>query len=309
MKEVERKNDSLRRCFVIAPLGAESTRVVEALTNRGIHCFQPNSLLKSEDVSKEILDSLADADFVVAVFQGAVSPNLAFELGVAHAYRKPTLVFTSNYDATFDRLYHTHTVKVSSNYIQDLGQNIDRFLRHSRYEAKEDTESKAEPLAQNFDWARDRLAQLKRERVSTRGLAFEQLILQVFQQAGVQGIEVKPGTDIGADLVVWQNDIAYVLGGSLIIECKMLGESTANIASKTERTIERLERLVAATDAPLALLIFDRDLTETVFTGISTFNVLVFGARQIIALLEQGAFASEVLQRRQQAAYRTRVGV
>ena len=54
MEAIERRNDQSRRCFIVAPIGAESTRIVEALNERGIECLQPDEIVKPGAVSEEV---------------------------------------------------------------------------------------------------------------------------------------------------------------------------------------------------------------------------------------------------------------
>jgi len=117
----------------------------------------------------------------------------------------------------------------------------------------------SEPL---LSLARERAAALKRERGASRGLAFEQLVSEIFQKAGGQVLETKAGADRGGDLIVWQNDVAFETGGPMLVECKHYGGRSGSIVANARHTVERLEKLVRASDARLALLVLSYDLAK-----------------------------------------------
>jgi hypothetical protein len=154
------------------------------------------------------------------------------------------------------------------------------------------------------------LAALRQEPGPGRALAFEGLVRNVFEEAGAQVAEVKPeGPDGGVDLIVWQNDIAFATGGPMLVQCKYYGGGSGSVLLSAKETAKELEKLVGGSDARLALLIFDHDRRNLPARAVETPHVLSFGAEQLIDLVEQGAFADAVIQRRRRIFFEPRTHV
>jgi len=257
----DRKNDPLRRCFIVAPPGPESARLARIFAERGVETFRAEEIVAGA-MSEEIIQHLAAADFVVASLNGNVSPALGFEIGVAYTLHKPILIFTTNYDKLFADLRSVYVVKAAPEEVGEVASEVDHFLRHAISPPPIGANTSREQRPGNFTWARERAAALKRERGASRGLAFEQLVSEIFQKAGGQVLETKAGADRGGDLIVWQNDIAFETGGPMLVECKHYGGRSGSIVANARHTVERLEKLVRASDARLALLVLSYDLAK-----------------------------------------------
>jgi nucleoside 2-deoxyribosyltransferase len=302
MDAEDRRNDRLRRCFIVAPPGRESARIARVFTERGVECFRPEEIVAAEAVSEEILRHLASADFAVASLHGSVAPNLAFELGVAHALRKPILIFTTNYDRIFDDLRGIYVVRAEPDGIEEAGPDIDRFLRYAKETPAIEAHAPRRPPLGDFTWAHERVAALKSDRGPGRGLAFERLVSEVFQQAGGEVVEATADAVRQADLVVWLNDVAFETGGPMIVECKHFGGGSGSILLNAKHSVERLEKLVGGSDASLGLLVFSHDRPNPPTHVFETPRVLSFAVEQLIDAIERGTFTDEVLQRRGRAA-------
>ncbi len=66
--------------------------------------------------------------------------------------------------------------------------------------------------------------------------------------------------------------------------------------------MKRLEKALSATNANLALLIYDHDRLQTPPSIYETPKVLSFAIDDVIAGLQRGTFGREVLRRRERAA-------
>ena len=85
-----------KRCFVITPFAEDFTplydEVIEPAVRR--HGDQPIRLDRYDrpgDVSQQIDEGIARADYVICVLDG-MRPNVMYELGMAHALSKPTIL-------------------------------------------------------------------------------------------------------------------------------------------------------------------------------------------------------------------------
>ena len=176
-------NDHLRRCVIIAPPGAESSVLAQALGDRGVDSLLAEDIAPGGDISPEILRQLAATDFVVAALHGEPSAGVAFELGVAHALRKPMIVFTTSYDRLLDNLAGTYVVRKAPEAGTGITDDIDRFLRHATMPPPIDRTMPPRPTA-DLTWARERAASIKAGHGPGSGGALEQLVMDLFEAAG-----------------------------------------------------------------------------------------------------------------------------
>ena len=190
MQSNERRNDHLKRCFVVAPQAAEAAQIAKVLNERGVECLHPDRVVETGGLSEEIFKYLASADFVIASLHGNITPNVAFELGAAYAFGKPTLIFTTNYDRLFDSLRDVYLVKATPYNTQEFRGDIDRFLRHA---VNKHTSSVTQPkttikttISDNLTWARERLSAIKSDRDTNKSVIFENLIYDILKDTGAQ---------------------------------------------------------------------------------------------------------------------------
>lgn len=307
MKAQDRRNDRSASCFIVASPD-EGARLARAFTERGVECLRAEGVLGPGAVTEEVLKHLASVDFVVASFRDGATPGSSFELGVAHALHKPILLFTAGRDPSFRDLRGMYVVKAASEALADAGPDIDRFLRNAAASRPIEA-SEVRGVAGDFTWARRRMQALRDERPADRAASFERLVAEVFERSGGQVVEAKAGDDRGADLVVWQNDVAFEIGGPIIVECKLYG-AAGNADGDAERAVEHLEALVRRSDARLALLIFGHDGPGAPPRVAESPRVLGFDVEAFIESVERGTFTDEVIRRRRRAASsREAVGV
>jgi Restriction endonuclease len=303
MTLIDRRNETAKRCFIAARHGEWSERIAEALSERGIESFRSDQLVQSETVTEEVLWQLESADFVIASLHEGASPHLTFELGAALAWRKPTLVFTTNYDRVLDGLHSIYLVKGSPDSGgHEIGPDIDRFIRHAEKPrvARARPDRRQPPV--DLTWARDQLVALVRETAESKGVAFERLIRGVFEAAGMQVVDLESRTGIRPDLIVWQNDVAYEVGGPILVECKYRMGEGANTIAMMRRAVAQMEKYIQKSDAGLGLLIVNSDRPKTALHKFDTPHVLAFDANELIDIIDRGSLADEVIQRRQKAA-------
>ncbi len=306
MPEQGARNDSLRRCFLLAPPGAAATTVAKVLIDRGVECLRPEDLLQPGSVwSDELTKHLTSADFVVAIVPPSASANIAFELGLAHGLSKPALVVAVGNAVVPEALRGLAVARIASlSNISDAIPEIDRFLRHGQRLAPAKHPAATGSATGLLDWARTKLTTIRRESGQTQEFALEALIEDIFKQAGaeVQHADApSPSGDV--DLVVWSDDLAYELGGPILVKCKTFGGSTGSVVRNAEHAVRRLDDIVGRSDVKLAMLVFDHDRLRDVPRIADTPRALALPIEPLINVIEQGALTEEVLKRRRQAAY------
>jgi hypothetical protein len=308
------RNDSLRRCFLLAPRGVAADTVAKLLTDRGVECLRPEDLLASGAVwSDELTSHLTTADFVVAIVPPSSPAQVAFELGLAHGLSKPALVIVAGRTVMPEELRGLTTARISDlGHISEAVPDLDRFLRHSK-RTRSDTRPTSRGQGPDYmGSARERLANLRGEAYANREFELERLVADVFEHAGAEvQLEARPSAnDDRVDLIVWSDDLAFEMGGPILVECKIYRGGIGSIAKDAEHTMRRLEELVQRSDAArLAILVFDDNRTAEMPPLRDTPRVLAFPVEQLLDAVERGTLTDEVLTRRRQAAYaRGRVG-
>jgi hypothetical protein len=310
-EEVGGKNKR-RRCVLIAAPGSDAGAVAKLLAESGVDVTLAHDVPAPVAIGTEMLRHLAATDFVVAIWTSRASPDMAFELGVAHALGKPALVLSTgrveplNLPEVLD-LRGINVVRVPEpRRLADLAPDIDRFLRHAKAPPPIVPDAPAGARSGDLSWARERLMSVRAMKGARRGFALEDLVLDVFRQAGAEVVSTSESNSVAnereADLVVWLNDVAYEVGGPILVECKIYGGGSGSVIKNLESTVKRLESLVEGSSASLALVVFDHDRPLAPPSLYETPRVLAFAVETLIDKLEQGTLAKEVLVRRQRAA-------
>lgn len=87
------------RSLVIAPLHAEGQGVLDAvgrgLDELGIHVFRLDDITAGASWANAVTDAIRHSDFIVADVSGEEA-NVLYELGFAHALRKPAILIVSS---------------------------------------------------------------------------------------------------------------------------------------------------------------------------------------------------------------------
>jgi hypothetical protein len=85
-----------RRCFVIMPFSDEYVSLYDFVIAPAVASFGDDPIRLDRtaipgDTGDQIHEGIKCCDYAVAVLDG-LKPNVLYELGLAHAYRKPTIL-------------------------------------------------------------------------------------------------------------------------------------------------------------------------------------------------------------------------
>ena len=123
------------KAFVIMPFDAEARPVYEdfiqpTLDSVGFDVSRADDLLNQRNILRDILSSIASADLLVADLTDS-NPNVYYELGLAHALRKPVILLGQDIEEIpFDIrsyrliLYDTHFAR-----IKDAKEAVEKCAR------------------------------------------------------------------------------------------------------------------------------------------------------------------------------------
>lgn len=89
-----------RTCFVASPINAEFTRVLDTLIRPpieecGFEVIRADQIDSSRSIIQDFVEMLLNADLVIADLTG-LNPNVMYELGLAHAFTRPTVIITQD---------------------------------------------------------------------------------------------------------------------------------------------------------------------------------------------------------------------
>ena len=303
--ETPRKTTSrLRRCFISAQSGGASEALARALATHGVESLRADDLAPGERIVPEILRHLQAVDFVCALDDGGpATPSVFFELGAAHILRKPILLFTTGYSQLLSGLHGIYVIKAKPDDLSSVSPEIDRFLRNAKPLPPLNAAPAKNIQKPNLSWAREELAALRDERPADRGLRFERLVAEVFRRAGSEIVGAELPERRNADVLVWLDDVSYEIGGPLIVECKYFGGRSGSALTNARRAVEQLDKIVAASDTGLALLVYGHDRPAPPPSLTETPRVLALPIEELIQALEDGTLPEDILRRRQRAGY------
>ena len=118
------------RAFILMPFEPEFDAVYKdlvkpALEEVGYDVKRADSILNQQNILKDIVRGIAEADLVVADLT-SLNANVFYELGISHAMQKPTVLLTqSNEDIPFDlKPYRVIPYSVHFNEAPQLSQKL-----------------------------------------------------------------------------------------------------------------------------------------------------------------------------------------
>jgi hypothetical protein len=134
----------MSRCFVCMPL-IEQTRCIYTAIEEEIEetlgcqwkCEKADDTRRPGMIEEKIVHSLLNADLVITVIsdpreENSINPNVMYELGIAHSFRKPAIVIADVADQSPFDIRSVETIQVdfsSPTFIQELRKMLQRSLQ------------------------------------------------------------------------------------------------------------------------------------------------------------------------------------
>jgi hypothetical protein len=93
----------MRKCFVISPIGLEGSLLREhaddvfdyiikpAMEECGMGVYRSDHITETGKISDQMLRGILEEDLCIAVLTG-YNPNVFYELAIAHAFQRPTII-------------------------------------------------------------------------------------------------------------------------------------------------------------------------------------------------------------------------
>jgi hypothetical protein len=125
-------------CFVISPFGDPYNQCynevfLPALNNIGLKAIRADKIYNTGPIMNDIFSGIINADLIICDVTGR-NPNVNYELGVAHAFEKPTIIVTQDLkDAQLPFNYHQHRAILydisKDNWTHELELSITETIR------------------------------------------------------------------------------------------------------------------------------------------------------------------------------------
>lgn len=136
-----KSREFLDTCFVLMPFGQWfdayfSEIYVQACKDAGLEPIRADGLFTTGSVMEQIWEQIKRAKVLLAELSGK-NPNVFYELGLAHAVRKPVVFVTSSLDDVPFDLRHLRVVVYdvrNPGWDLKLRQDITNYLKNARTE-------------------------------------------------------------------------------------------------------------------------------------------------------------------------------
>ena len=284
------------RAFIAAPACEDLDILNAELTKRGITVFTAYDLSPAtSSLAANVEKAIQQADLIVAVVPQQISPNVFFELGMAHALRKPVILLVSpQYGQIPSDLAGIFYLRADPKNREAIGFALDQCLSRmeKRIARPPKPPKEGRPLGADADKF---LARIKSEGSSLRGRELENLVAEVLRTAGVNAMTQSPRPDQGADIAVWSDALQPLAGNPLLIEVK------SNIRNKQQllQAVNQVEQYRLKSGSRLALLVLNASrvaLSSAPFIG----GILTITLSELVDQLRTKTFAETVRELRNQ---------
>jgi hypothetical protein len=183
----------MKKCFVCMPLIAETQDLFSAIARKVIDslggqwtCVKANDTRRPGMIDEKVVFDLLNADLVIAVIAdpreaNPINPNVMYELGIAHSFRKHTIVIADIKNKLPFDIQSVETIQVdfsSPNALKELQKELQQSLEDSKVLAELEGKIKsrnpittqlgdARIFIEDLPWIWGYCDVLKRERAAT----------------------------------------------------------------------------------------------------------------------------------------------
>lgn len=234
-------------CFVAGVASVKARRLAKDLRGLGLKVTDSTSLAASPESRRAALvHAMSGVDVVVAFIAKPEQPMAFFELGVASALAKPTVIVTDAYATlpfdvsdiprfTFDAIEENE---------EEFGALLVRLVRGTpETPPPPRSPSRLGPAADEL------LSQLHSATTET---ALVDVLRQSFDQLGVESTQQSRLSGKGrVDLLAWSDELTSLSANPLIIECK-----ASLTRHRTHEAFAQVESFLRAARTRIALVVY-----------------------------------------------------
>jgi hypothetical protein len=206
--------------FISAPAGTKTGVLRTILTQCGASVVDAFDFAPGESLSETLTSKISKADGVVIVYSEA-SPNVAFEMGISVASKKPTFILvepTISVPAFVQSFLHLRsTLKdtdvLRASLVRFVEETKKKRHRHTMPVKRRDESKKIQSVASFLDVIRE-------NRKTVSPLQIESAVMEILKNSGLQVEGQMSGRDAGVDCVVWSDQLRQTMGNPILIEVK-----------------------------------------------------------------------------------------
>lgn len=111
-----------RSVFVLMPFDEEidifyKSLIKPVLEDAGFNVLRADNIISQQNILRDVIKGIVESDLIIADLTGA-NPNVFYELGIAHSFRKPVILITQSIDDVPFDLKSYRLVEYSSHFIK-----------------------------------------------------------------------------------------------------------------------------------------------------------------------------------------------
>jgi hypothetical protein len=215
-----KKNEGAQlRAFIAAPGGKSLSVLKDELTKRNVQAYTAYDLpVSSASIAIHVERAIKQADLIVAVVPEHASPNVFFELGMAHAMKKPLLILVSpNFGTLPSDISETLYLRIDPDNRSALSFALDQCIQRLERPAPRPRKEKKEEVSFGREAGRF-LPEIHDKQITGREL--ENIVAEVFRMAGAEAVIESQHRDEGADIAIWSDALQTIAGNPVLVEVK-----------------------------------------------------------------------------------------
>jgi hypothetical protein len=286
--------------FISASAGEKTGMLRKILSDIGVHVSDAFDFAPGDSVSETAAQRISKADGVVAVYPDT-SANIAFEMGVAAALKKPTFVLLDPV-ATLPSFAQSQLyLRTSLRDTETLRASLSRFVRdlkvkrhHKSRKLKPSDHTKGRRAITSF------LSHIVQWRGASSPFEIERRVIEILKDTGVQVESKDSARDAGVDCVVWSERLQQTVGNPILIELK-----TGNVdAGRVAIAEKQLQRYLEAVGAQYGVLLYlDRAGKRFPDYQTKSAGILRFDLEDFVRKLQHHSFEEVLLSERNRVVH------
>ncbi len=262
---MSKAENRITKAFIAAPAFIDLSVITEELHKRGVKPITAYQLHPTGiSIMNEIEEAISSVDFVIAVISDQFYGNVFFELGLAYAKKKRMMLILSPKikDVPSDLSGSLYFRAESSNR-EAIAFALDQLIASQKIKPVryDKPRQKSHALGDRVD---EYLKRLRESRKALRGHDLEEMVVEIFQESGVEAVCRRPTKDLGVDIAVWSDDFQGVLDNPILVEVK------SRIRNNNEllKELKQLDMYRNKSGAKWALLLVSSAFTSSALSSI-----------------------------------------
>jgi len=290
----------MKSCFISAPMNvskADINTIKRILQKKKIETIISTELpLTNMPISEQIMKAIRNADLFIAVIDSRdILADNYFEIGYAYGRKKNILLFVQrNMNIDWNNIPKLPIMYTDLKNYKDIDFFLDQYLsvdkerpREVGYKIK-----KSHPIK---NYADDLMNEWKENKKSFSEAEIENLIVKALQASGITKFARSPQykNDIGADLVIWIDELEYSIGNPLLIEIKGKFKDDNQVSN----LFYQIEQYRQSSNSNWALLISpESQAAQTIADDFS--RILFISLEKLLLNLQKKSFANIIIELR-----------